>query len=330
MRTDKHAYRPARSAHHTPGRAISPRPGGLARPNQGMRGTSKNPRPVGRPKRAVRMPDSAREPLLIAPLLELAADPDPVELMARLTRHSLRLPGAQAGAVLLADAQGQLQEMAASSESAERLERLQIEHGEGPSLDAHRSGTSLSDLPLSHPHCRARWPHFAPRALAEGFTAITAVPVRHKGRTFGALNLFHQHRRLGPAGIRACQTLTDAAALGLAHQRTVTELRERNAHLQAALESRIAIEQAKGVLAERLRLAPDDSFDRMRRHARAHHQKLTDLADQIIHKPAQDTPFPVPAVTVEPAVRGAQGQGVGARNSAALCDLHAFADHLTE
>jgi GAF domain-containing protein len=243
------------------------------------------------------MPDPPSEPSLTTELLELA-DAKAHEVpgrLRRLTEHSLRMPGIEAGGVLVATPQGQFRDVIASGPTVDRLEQLQIEHEEGPCRDTLRTGKPLADLPLPHPHCRARWPHFTPSALSEGFTAVTALLVRHHGHTFGALNLFHQHRRPHPATIRACQSLADAAALGLAHQRALRELRERNARLETALDSRVLIEQAKGILAERLRLQPDEAFDRMRRHARAHQRKLTDLAHQIIHDPADAGPFARPA-----------------------------------
>ncbi|WP_342668410.1 ANTAR domain-containing protein [Streptomyces ochraceiscleroticus] len=206
----------------------------------------------------------------------------------------MRLSGAPAGGVLLADRQGQFPHMDASDDVVRQLVRLQIEHTEGPCLDTVRSGRRHLDLLLLHPHSRVRWPHFTPHALVCGFSAVTALPVRHRDHTFGALSLFHRHQSLPPAAVDACQALADAAALGLSHHRALREAQEHNAHLEAALRSRILIEQAKGILAERLRTVPADAFDRMRRHARAHRQKLIDLAAQIINGPAETGPFPRP------------------------------------
>ncbi|MFE0063456.1 ANTAR domain-containing protein [Streptomyces sp. NPDC059003] len=244
------------------------------------------------------MRHTPREPSLAAALLDLAAAPapgsNPAQIMGRLTEHSLQLPGIQAGGVLLADTQGRFHDLVASDEAADRLEHLQIHYEEGPCRDTVRTGQPLTDLPLPHPNCRYRWPHFTPHALAAGFTAVTALPVRRNEHIFGALNLFHRYHSIGQDGLWACQMLAEAAALGLAHQRDLTQLHEHNTHLETALTSRIVIEQAKGILAERLRLDPDAAFDRMRRHARAHQQKLNALAAQIIYQPAKDSPFPRP------------------------------------
>jgi len=73
--------------------------------------------------------------------------------------------------------------------------------------------------------------------------------------------------------------------------RTLRELRDRNAQLQHALDSRIRIEQAKGVLAERLQLTPDEAFDVLRRAARTTRMRLHDLAARVVESPA--TPPPV-------------------------------------
>jgi len=69
----------------------------------------------------------------------------------------------------------------------------------------------------------------------------------------------------------------------------VKSLTERNLQLQRALESRIVIEQAKGVLVERLALAPDDAFEILRRAARSQRRRIHDLAAEVVtsrHTPA--------------------------------------------
>ncbi|OKI01877.1 hypothetical protein A6A06_12095 [Streptomyces sp. CB02923] len=238
-----------------------------------------------------------REELLITALLELA-DPageqdgsGPVE---RLAEHCLRLPGVQAGGVLLGRDREQPALAVGFGDAAARLERVQVELDEGPCRDAWRTGESLTDVPLRHPGCRDRWPHFTARALDEGFSATTALPVRYRARRLGALNLFHQHRALTRRAVTLGQALADAVAIGLAYRKDLNGLRDRAGQLQSALDSRIVIEQAKGALAERLGRTPDDAFVLMRGYARAHQRKLTEVARQVIAGPAGSGPFARP------------------------------------
>ncbi|MFI9228671.1 ANTAR domain-containing protein [Streptomyces rimosus] len=212
----------------------------------------------------------------------------------RLAEYCLHLPGVQASGILLTDGRHLHQQYAAAGPAADRLEQLQVDLAEGPCRDVCRTGTLLADVPLTHPQYRTRWPHFTPQALAEGFTATTVVPLRHHGRLLGALNLFHQHRRLEAAYIGACQVLAETTAWALAREQELTRARTHNAQLQTALDSRVIIEQAKGVLTERLRLPPHEAFARLRIYARAHQQKLTAVAHRVVHGPADRGPFPRP------------------------------------
>ncbi|MFH8349982.1 ANTAR domain-containing protein [Streptomyces sp. NPDC018045] len=218
----------------------------------------------------------------------------PAAPVRRLAEYCLHLPGVQASGILLTDGPRLRRQIFATDPAANRLERLQVDLSEGPCRDVCRTGTLLADLPLTEPRCRERWPHFTPRALAEGFTATTAVPLRHHGRLLGALNLFHQHRCLEAAHIEACQVLAETTAWALAREQELDRLRTHNAQLQTALNSRVIIEQAKGLLTERLRLPPNEAFARLRAHARAHQQRLTVVAHQVVHEPADRGPFPRP------------------------------------
>ncbi|MEU7229901.1 GAF and ANTAR domain-containing protein [Streptomyces chrestomyceticus] len=223
----------------------------------------------------------------------------------RLAEYCLHLPGVQASGILLTDGRHLHQRFAAAGPAAGRLEHLQVDLAEGPCRDVCRTGTLLADVPLAHPQYRARWPHFAPQALAEGFTAATVVPLQHRGRLLGALNLFHQHRDLEAAYIGACQALAETTAWALAREQELARARAHNAQLQTALDSRVIIEQAKGVLTERLRLPPHEAFTRLRAYARAHQQKLTAVAHRVVHGPTDRGPFPRPRpLSTEPEGEG--------------------------
>ncbi|GCD39729.1 transcriptional regulator [Streptomyces chrestomyceticus JCM 4735] len=243
------------------------------------------------------MSASDREESLIAALLELAdpaTGPGATNPVERLAEYCVRLPGVQAGGVLMArDRQPAL--TVGFGDAAARLERVEAALDEGPCRDAWRTGRRLTDVPLSHPDCRARWPRFTTQALDEGFSAATALPVRYRSRRLGSLNFFHQHRALARREVTTGQALADAVAIGLAYRRDLRELRVRSGQLQAALDSRVIIEQAKGALAERQDRTPDEAFQVMRGYARAHQRKLTEVARQVLDGPAESGPFARPA-----------------------------------
>ncbi|WP_328494028.1 GAF and ANTAR domain-containing protein [Streptomyces sp. NBC_00414] len=232
---------------------------------------------------------------LAANLLALVDAPSRGEseerLLRRLTRVAVLVPGVEAAACSLAGPEGPLH-TAASDERTRRLECLQVESREGPCLDITRGEGPLADIPMSHPHSRTRWPRFTSRVLSEGFTAVTALPLHHQERTLGALDLYHQHGRLGSSGVRWARLLADATAVGLAHRDVLRDALVRGDQLQTALNSRVVIEQAKGILAERFDCDLQEAFERLRGHARTTRTKLSDLATLIVSNPADSPPFP--------------------------------------
>jgi GAF domain-containing protein len=185
-----------------------------------------------------------------------------------------------AAGVLLADPAGDLRVMAASSEQVRLLELFQLQNDQGPCLDCYRSGdrVSVPDLAAVEP----RWPRFTGEAQRRGFTMVVALPMRLRRDILGALNLFSTGPGLDPAEIQIAQALADVATIGLLQHRAQRQADTVVTQLQTALTSRVAIEQAKGILAERLGIAMEEAFSALRGHARAHHGHLTELAHAVV------------------------------------------------
>jgi hypothetical protein len=120
-------------------------------------------------------------------------------------------------------------------------------------------------------------------AARAGLRAAVSVPVRRDDTTIGAVTLFS--KRSGAPGddeVRIARALVDAAAVGLVQQRELDHQRTTARHLQVALDSRVIIEQAKGMLAGRHGVDVDQAFDAMRAYARAHNRDLHELAHEIV------------------------------------------------
>jgi hypothetical protein len=129
----------------------------------------------------------------------------------------------------------------------------------------------------------ARWPAFAQRAAEYGFKAIVALPLRLRDERIGALNLFLEDT--GPmtaTDVSVGQALADVATIGIVHQRILSHSEQVNQQLQTALNTRLIIEQAKGVLAERGTLDMDRAFNLLRQHARRTNRRLADLARDVV------------------------------------------------
>jgi transcriptional regulator with GAF, ATPase, and Fis domain len=230
-------------------------------------------------------------------------DFDVIDFLHMLTDRSVRLLSVAAAGVVLADPRGQLRVAAASSEAAQLVELFQIQNDQGPCLDCFRTGQPVAAADLAAQD--QRWPRFAVAATRAGFAAVHALPMRLRDQVIGALNLFGTGRRpMDRADLRIGQALADVATIGLLQERNVRRAETIAEQLQAALNSRVVIEQAKGRLAERLQLDMDQAFARLRGHARDTNQRLTDVARQVIESPTADFP---PSAPGQPGPRPGPG-----------------------
>jgi hypothetical protein len=185
-----------------------------------------------------------------------------------------------AAGIVLADQGGSLRPVAASDERARLLELFEVQNDEGPCRDCYQLGAAVVNIDLDG--AGERWPQFAPQAIARGFRAANALPLRLRSQVIGSLNLFHADASgLDSAELRTAQGLADAATIGILQQRSIHRGEMVAGQLQAALTSRIIIEQAKGVLAEWLRISTDDAFEVLRGAARSRNRLLSDLAREV-------------------------------------------------
>jgi GAF domain-containing protein len=211
----------------------------------------------------------------------LVADYDVVELAQQLIESSMTLLPIAAAGIVLGDAMGELHVFASSSEQTRLLELLQVQADSGPCLQAYRSGEAVfvDDLSVD-PH---RWPAFARRAAEYDFVSVSALPLRLRDERVGALNLFRTDvGALPQTEVAVGQALADVATVGILHQRLMTRSELVNQQLQTALNTRVVIEQAKGVLAERGAVDMDVAFTLLRAYARKTQQRLADLARAVV------------------------------------------------
>lgn len=206
-----------------------------------------------------------------------------IDFLHVLTDHILELLDVTAAGVLMVDAQGKLVDVTASTHAAHQLEEKQIEFDEGPCRDTCMGHHRIGPIDLADPAAGDRWPHFTRAARETGFTTVAALPLRLREEVIGAVNVFHSAPgALGEGDLRLAQALADAATIGILHQRLSHDQAERVGQLQAALNSRITIEQAKGALGARLDIAPDSAFERLRSYARARRMSLTHLCRHVV------------------------------------------------
>ncbi|MFF1411981.1 GAF and ANTAR domain-containing protein [Streptomyces sp. NPDC058289] len=225
------------------------------------------------------------EQLLAKAFVELAdnlvADFDLIDFLRMLTDNCVGMLGMSAAGVLLADLNGELRVMAASDEQVRVLELFQLQNDEGPCLECFRAGAPVTVPDLAEE--AVRWPRFTEQALRSGYSAVQTLPMRLRDEVVGALNLFRTRPGpFDPAATRIAQALADVATISLLQQRSTRHSSMLNEQLQAALNSRVLIEQAKGKLAERQGIGMEEAFTALRSYARAHNRRLSDLAGAFI------------------------------------------------
>jgi GAF domain-containing protein len=222
---------------------------------------------------------------LVGAFVELADtlvdDFDVVELLQLLANRCVELLGAAAAGLLLADGTGSLQVAVTSSERARLLELYQLQSAEGPCLDCFRGGSQVSVTDMDG--ASKRWPRFAPAALAAGYSSVHAVPMRVRDEVIGVLNLFgaDDGQQMEPGNLPVAQALTDVATIALMQGQLVRRRETLAQQLQTALDTRVNIEQAKGLVAGRLHTGMDDAFELIRSFARRRNRRLADVASEI-------------------------------------------------
>lgn len=226
-----------------------------------------------------------RESLLARTFVELSdtlvADYDVVEVLVLLTDRCVELLGVDAAGIMLVAPEGDLRVMASSSEAMRVLELFEVQSQEGPCLDCYRTAAAVVNQDLGT--VNGRWPRFSVEALAAGFHSAHALPMRLRGTVIGALNLFNTERgEMARDDIEVAQALADTATIAILQHRAALEAQVINEQLSNALNSRIVIEQAKGMVAERTGHNMEQTFSTLRAYARSHNRRLSDVANDVI------------------------------------------------
>ena len=227
-----------------------------------------------------------RERLVAAAFVGLADtlvdDYDVIEVLDRLVGYSVSLLAAEAAGIMLVDPHGKLRVVASTNEQSDWMELLQVQADQGPCVDCVRNGepVTVTDLKAA----AARWPRFIAILAGRGpYHSVHALPLRLRGQAIGGMNLFHT--RPGPlpeADLRLGQALADVATIGILQERAIRRGEVVTEQLQTALNTRVIIEQAKGVLAQSGDLTMQAAFDRLRGHARGHNLLLGDVARRVV------------------------------------------------
>jgi GAF domain-containing protein len=206
---------------------------------------------------------------------------DALDFLHTLTDRSVELLGADAAGVILSDQHGHLQVVASTSNSAKDLELFELQSDAGPCLDCFNTGRVVANVEAAD--ARGRWPEFTAAFLEAGYQSAHAVPLRLRSEVIGAMNLFCvDATTLGDRDLALAQALADVATIGLLQERAVHESDLIAEQLQTALNSRVLIEQAKGVILALTNTSVDEAFGLMRGHSRRNRIPLREVAAEVI------------------------------------------------
>jgi hypothetical protein len=245
-----------------------------------------------------------REDLVARTFVELAdtlvENYDLIDFLHLLAERCVSVLEVAEAGVVLAGGQGQLHALASSSERMHLIELIEIQRQDGPCLDCWRSGEAVREDHLTD--ATGRWPHFAPAAIESGFASAYAVPMRLRDQRLGALNLFaNEVCGLDQSHEALAQALADVATIGILHERFIARSEEVSAQLQVAFNTRVVLEQAKGVIAESARVDMDQAFALLRGYARHHNMLLSEVARRVV-----DRETAVASLAILPGTRGAR------------------------
>jgi hypothetical protein len=207
---------------------------------------------------------------------------DPGELPAGLLSACARaLPVTGVGLALMTD-RGPAGTVAATDGSARELEELQFALGEGPCVDASRTGCPVlqADLAVTGPH---RWPAFTGGALTAGIRAVFALPLRVGAIPLGVLDLYRDIPGLLSADeLKEALSFCDAATLLLLHLQAGTPAVAPPGHLPPLLDDRAEVHQATGVVSEQAAVGLAEALLLLRARAYAEHRSIGGLAGDVL------------------------------------------------
>jgi hypothetical protein len=217
----------------------------------------------------------------------LVDDFDVLEFLYSVTGRIAEFAGAVAG-LHLAVPFGQLRFMACSDE-APAVERLfEVDSQGGPSPEAFRTGLPVSCPGLAEPEGPEtvhRWPEFESHALSLEFRWAYAIPMRLRGDVIGVVSLLgREPGAMGPDDQAVVRALVAVATIGMLQERAIRRGTLLVRQLQGALDSRVVIEQAKGVLAHAWGVSVDEAFATLRKFARSRQRRLSEVAATVVRE----------------------------------------------
>ncbi len=202
------------------------------------------------------------------------------DVLYRLTDQVTEVLDIEGSAVCLANASGALELLSATDHHVAAIEEAQLTGGEGPVHVAYHDNDQVFVADLE---AEDRWPDFARHCREHGMQAVATLPMPVGERRIGGLSLYRaEPHEWTDDEIQAGQGLANMASAYVLNHKALSESRTLTGQLSSALDSRIIVEQAKGLLAGRHDITPNKAFGRLRRHARSNGRRLHDVCHEVV------------------------------------------------
>jgi GAF domain-containing protein len=213
----------------------------------------------------------------------LVDDFDVIDLLDRLVAECVDLLDVSAAGILLMNGQRSLDVMASSDDASRVMELFQLGSRAGPSIEVMQTAEAIFDADRTL--IAARWPAFARAFEDSGYAAMSTIPLRLRDNTVGALDLFFDSS-LGLSGFdrRLAQAMADVATIGILQHRAMDQVSTLAEQLQFALNSRIFVEQAKGMVAEYGGVDTSEAFEAIRGFSRRGRLKISQVAQSLVER----------------------------------------------
>jgi hypothetical protein len=226
-----------------------------------------------------------RDALVAATLTEmtekLAQDFDLVEYLTLLSNRAVQVLGVAAAGVMLLTPERELQFAAGSSWALRHVGLFEMQNEGGPSLDCAQTGVTITNRYMQTGS--SRWPAFAAEATEAGYWSTHVLPIRLRFTTLGVLNLFSvAHSKLSGSDRAAAQSLADLATLALLQSGAATNAPAVARRLELALSGLSAVEQAKGIVAQRAAMDVEQALDELQQYSERHDAPLLEVARAIV------------------------------------------------
>jgi GAF domain-containing protein len=210
----------------------------------------------------------------------LASRYDISDVLYELSDSVVVVLDAAGAGVSLADDDGRLRFATASTDLVNNVEQIQQDTQQGP---CHRAYNTNEAVFISDLSATDDWPTLRDAALQAGLRSAAGIPMALDGVALGSLNIYDSKIRVWtPDDAAAAQVLADIATGYVAHASELEQARRINEQLQAALDTRVLVEQAKGLLAGERGISLDEAFNLLRRHARSHNAPVRSVAQAVV------------------------------------------------